>query len=82
MSDIRAKLILDNRDFNRGLDDSERKTKRFSSSFVNVARVGKVVFASLAAVNGAITALSKKVSDAGAELRDLSRSLGLRRRTK
>lgn len=75
--DIRTKLILDNRDFNRGIDQSQNKSKGFSNSFVTMARTAKIAVGAIAAATGAITALAKRVSDAGAGLRDLSRSLGI-----
>lgn len=75
--DIRTRLILDNSQFQRGMEQSQRQTRGFGQSMMGLVRTVKVATAAVAALSAGITAMARRTADSAAQIRDLSRSIGV-----
>jgi len=68
------RLLIENKDFSKGLDDSLRQLKSFGAS---VTKVGAILGTAGAAITAPFVASLKIFADAGGELDDLSKKTGL-----
>lgn len=75
--DIRTKLILDNRDFNRGIDDSEKKSKNFGASLSKMATVAAGAAKAVGLVATAISGLAVNQARLGGQLVDTASKIGV-----
>jgi hypothetical protein len=75
--DIRTRLILDNSQFRRGMEQSQRQTRSFSQSLGGAVRVARTFALAIGGAVGGLQALSRSVSNSAAAIRDLSRSIGI-----
>ena len=75
--DIRTRLILDNSQFQRGMEQSQRQTRGFGQSMMGLVRTVKIATAAVAALAAGITAMARRTADSAAQIRDLSRSIGV-----
>lgn len=77
MADIRTKLILDNANFNRNIDESTQRTNKFNS---NLGKLGAIAITGAKAIAGlgvAINGLAYNQARLGAQLQDTSDKLGV-----
>ena len=77
MANIKTKLILDNKQFNRGIDDSAKRTNNFSNNLSKIRTVAKAAATALGALTVATVGLAKRQAELGARLQDTADKLGL-----
>ena len=74
-----AKLSLDTSDYEKGLKDSETKTKSFSGKVGTALKVVGGGAAAFAAAGAAVYGMSKKTADATDHIDKMSQKLGISR---
>ena len=77
MADIRTKLILDNANFNRNIDESTQKTEDFNTGLGTLSKVAVLGAKAVAGLAVAINGLAFNQARLGAQLQDTSNKLGL-----